>query len=232
MTKLSDRKIAEVLAEQQFVMTSVNNLAVMLSEVFEQLQQQMNNAGMGKGEQQQKGLAGLSQMQDELNKRLRQMKQGLKPGERVPRQMSEQLARMAREQQAIRNSLQKLNRELNKDGQGKLGNLDQLAGEMEKTETELYNKRLTEELIMRQKDIMTRLLDAEKAERERDTDDKRESKQGQQFTPDFSKVLEEYNKQKEKQLELIQTLPPEVSSFYKEKINEYFIRLRDEKEKQ
>ncbi|QEC51592.1 hypothetical protein EDD80_102110 [Anseongella ginsenosidimutans] len=227
LSKLSDRKVPEVLAEQQFVMTSVNNLAVMLSEVFEQLQQQMNNAGSGQGEKPSQGLAQLNKMQDELNRRLQQLKQGLKPGERVPREKSEELARLAREQQAIRNSLQKLNQELNKDGQGKLGNLDEVAREMEKTETELYNKRITGEMIQRQKEIMTRLLDAEKAERERDTEDKRESKQGKQFTPDFSKVLEEYNKQKEKQLELIQTLPPEVSSFYREKISEYFRQLKE-----
>src|SRR3546814_165527 len=228
LSKLSDRKIAEVLAEQQFVMTSVNNLAVMLSEVFEQLQQQMNNPGPGQAKKPSQGLPQLNQLQDELNNRLRQMKQGLKPGQQVPREMSEQLARLAREQEAIRNSLEKLNQELNKDGQGKLGNLEKVAEEMEKTETELYNKQLTEEMVRRQKDIMTRLLDAEKAERERDTDEKREARQGQQFTPDFSNVLEEFKKQKEKQLEMIQTLPTEVSSFYKEKINNYFKRLRGE----
>src|SRR3546814_16053585 len=102
--------------------------------------------------------------------------------------------------EAIRNSLEKLNQELNKDGQGKLGNLEKVAEEMEKTETELYNKQLTEEMVRRQKDIMTRLLDAEKAERERDADDKREAEQGQQFTPAVSHVLEAFKKQKDKQL--------------------------------
>lgn len=227
LSKLSDRKIPEVLAEQQYVMTSVNNLAVMLSEVFDQLQQQMNNAGTGPGQKPSPGLAQLNKMQDELNQRIHRLQEGLKPGERVPRGKSEELARLAREQQAIRNSLQKLNQELNKDGQGKLGNLDQVAEEMEKTETELYNRRITQEMIQRQKDIMTRLLDAEKAERERDTEEKREARQSEQFTPDFTRILEEFNKQKEKQLELIQTLPPEVSSFYREKINDYFRQLSE-----
>src|SRR3546814_9794881 len=63
--------------------------------------------------------------------------------------------------EAIRNSLEKLNQELNKDGQGKLGNLEKVAEEMEKTETELYNKQLTEEMVSRQKDIMTRLRSEE-----------------------------------------------------------------------
>src|SRR3546814_3751182 len=96
-------------------MTSVNNLAVMLSEVFEQLQQQMNNPGPGQAKKPSQGLPQLNQLQDELNNRLRQMKQGLKPGQQVPREMSEQLARLAREQEAIRTSLEKLNQELNKD---------------------------------------------------------------------------------------------------------------------
>ena len=38
--------------------------------------------------------------------------------------------------------------------------------EMEKTETELYNKVISQETLNRQKEIMTRLLEAEKAVRE------------------------------------------------------------------
>src|SRR3546814_11419009 len=171
---------------------------------FEQLQQKKNNPGTGQDKNPSHGLPQLNQLQDCLNNRFRQMKQGLKPGQQGPREMSEQVARMAREQEAIRNSLEKLNQELNKDGQGKLGNLEKVAEEMEKTETELYNKQLTEEMVRRQKDIMTRLLDAEKAERERDTDEKREARTGQQFTTDFSNVLEELKKKKEKQREIIQ----------------------------
>lgn len=226
LKNLSDRNLNETFAEQQFVMTSVNNLALMLDEVLENLQEQMSSGKSGSGKP-KPGLAQMSEMQKKLNERLQQMKEGLKPGEPVPGGQSEQLARMAKEQERIRKSLQELNRELNKDGQGKLGNLEKLSEEMEKTETDLYNKRITRQMIQRQKEIETRLLDAEKAEREQDTEEKREAKQGEQFAPDFSKILEEFKKRQQKQLEMIHTVPPEIKPFYKEKVTDYFNRIRD-----
>ena len=47
--------------------------------------------------------------------------------------------------------------------------------EMEKTETDLVNKMVTQETLMRQKDIVTRMLRSEKAEMEREKEEKRES---------------------------------------------------------
>jgi hypothetical protein len=51
--------------------------------------------------------------------------------------MSEEFAKMAQQQQMIREALQKINREENKDGKGGLGNLNQMIEEMQSTETEL-----------------------------------------------------------------------------------------------
>ncbi|MND51791.1 hypothetical protein D3C80_427890 [compost metagenome] len=161
-------------------------------------------------------------MQQDLNDQMQQMKNGMKPGQTPRGQQSEQIAKMARQQQAIRNALQDINREQNKDGKGKLGDLDKLGKDMEQTETQLYNKQLTQEMLKRQQEIKTRLLEAEKAERERDQDEKREAKEGKDQTADFKAVFEQYQKAKQKELELLKTLPPGVSSFYKTKINTYF----------
>ena len=45
---------------------------------------------------------------------------------------------------------------------------------MEQTETELVNKVITQETIKRQQEIMTKLLEHEKAEREKELDEKRQ----------------------------------------------------------
>ncbi len=47
------------------------------------------------------------------------------------------------------------------------------------------NKRLTEQTVMRQRQILTRLLEAEKSARERDLDDKREAQTAQAKPPVF-----------------------------------------------
>ncbi|MCO4294363.1 hypothetical protein NF867_15995 [Solitalea sp. MAHUQ-68] len=231
MESLADRRTGEAAGNQQYIMTSVNNLAVMLSEVLDQLQNQQSSMGKGKSKSKNKkpSLSQLSKMQDELNKQMQQMKNGMKPGQ-VPRgQQSQQIAKMARQQQAIRNALQDINKEQNKDGKGKLGDLDKLSKDMERTETDLYNKQLTQEMLKRQQEIKTRLLEAEKAEKERDEDEKREAKQGKEQTADYKAVFDQYQKVKQKELELLKTLPPGVSSFYKSKINTYFNLLNNGK---
>ena len=48
------------------------------------------------------------------------------------------------------------------------------------TETDLVNKRISQEALIRQQDIQTRLLAAENAEKERDQDEQRESKEGKE----------------------------------------------------
>jgi hypothetical protein len=116
-----------------------------------------------------------------------------------------------------------LEKERNKSGQGGNSNqLNQLKKEMEKTETELYNKIISQETINRQKEIMTRLLEAEKAARERELDDKRESKSAQDNFDKPNLKFEEYKKEKMKELELIKTVPPGLDPYYKEKVNIYF----------
>jgi len=93
-------------------------------------------------------------------------------------QFSEQLARLAAQQEALRREMQKASEQFNKDGKNGNGSMQKLAEKMEKTETELVNKMITEETLRRQQEILTRLLDAEKAERKQDMDQKRESKEG------------------------------------------------------
>jgi hypothetical protein len=139
--------------------------------------------------------------------------------------ISEQMARMARQQQEIRQQLEQVSRQQNKDGTGKLGNLDKISKEMEQTESDLVNKRITEESIKRQQLIQTRLLEAEKAEQEREQDKKRESKAGKDMPPGYIKALQSYQQQKARQTEQIQTVSPALNLYYKQKIKRYFDQL-------
>jgi len=227
---ITERRIDQANKNQQFALTSINNLALMLSEALKQLQDAMKNAQSGGKGKPKPGLSQLSEMQKELNKNMQKAKeqmqqQGIKPGQKGKSGMSEQMAKMAQQQQMIRQALQEINNSLNKDGQGKLGNLEKIIKEMEQTELELVNKRITQEALLRQQDIQTRLLEAEKAEREREQDTQRESKAAKNFTPNYNLILEEYQKQKAKEVEQIKTMPPALNYFYKSKISEYFKKL-------
>ena len=85
---------------------------------------------------------------------------------------------------------------------------------MEQTETDLVNKKIVQETINRQQDILTKLLEAEKAQREKDQDVQRESKQGIDRTANYQRILEEYQQFKQKQTEVLKTVPPSLNSFF------------------
>jgi len=226
--ELADRKKAEANMHQQYVMTGFNNLALMLSETLQQMQQQMASAMPGTQQCQKKGGKGmptpkLSQLQQQLNDQITQMQESLKKGPQGSKGksgMSKELAQQAAQQAAIREALKKLNQEENSDG--KLGNLEKLMEEMNKTETELYNKQYTEEMKKRQQEILTRLLDVEKSIREREQGEQRESKTADEIARQTPPSLEKYLKQREAEIQLYKTVPPELKPYYRQLIENYF----------
>lgn len=230
----SDREVGETRKRQQFVMTSVNNIAVMMSEILKQMQQDMNSnasaSGSGKGKKKSKkpgnsqSLSELMKMQQQLNE---MMKQGQNPGGKQGQGMgSKQFAEMAAKQAAIRRQLQQMQQQMQKEGKGAMGNqLQQIQQMMEKTEKDLVNKKFNTETINRQQEILTRMLESEKAEKEREQDNKRESKTANEKTKALPPDLEEYLKQKSKEQELLLTIPPALQPFYKDKTKEYFNKL-------
>jgi hypothetical protein len=222
---MADRRTAEANRSQQYTMTAMNNLALLLNEALEQLQNAMKNAKSGKGKPKQ-GMKQLQQMQEALNKNMKQAKQQMEQqgnaGKVGKGKMSEEFAKMAQQQQMLRNALEKINREDNKGGGGKLGNLNQAIDQMKQTELELVNKRISQETLRRQKDLMVKLLDAEKAEREQQEDEKRESQAAKQFPPSYQKMLEKFMQNQGSEEELLQKLPPKLNYYYKNKVAEYY----------
>jgi len=226
LENLEERNTGAANRNQQYTMTAINNLSLMLNEALDQLQQMKKNSkGGGKGKQKQ-SMKQLEQMQQKLNDGMEKARQEMqKSGNKgsVPKgAMSEEFAKMAQQQQMIREALQKINREDNKDGKGPLGNLNQLVEDMKKTESELVNKRIEQESMKRQKDLLNKLLDADKAQRQQDQDSKRESKAGKDLPPSYPKMLEKFKALERAETEWLQKLPPNLNLYYKNKITEYF----------
>ena len=139
--------------------------------------------------------------------------------------MSEELAKMAAQQEYLRNELQKLNQEQNKDGKNSLGNLEDLAKRMEETEKDIVNRMISEQTIKRQQDILTKLLESDRAQRERDQDEQRKSEEAKNLYHRNPAEFEEYKRLKLKEMELLRTVPPSLNSYYKQKVNDYFQSL-------
>ena len=236
----------------QYSMTSLNNLALVLAESLDQMQNQMrqnaqkqksgqcknrgksnsqcSNPGSGKPSPKS-----MRQMQQELNKQMEALKkqlekQGNKPGGRHQlgqgQQMSEEFAKMAAQQEMIRRMMQEYGQELKEGdaGNSKLAKeIDQLMRQMEQTETDLVNRTITQQTIKRQQQIMTRLLEHEKAEMEREKEERRESHEaGDIYSQPSPAELEKYNRQLQPGSDQLHTVPPTLQPYYREKVNDYF----------
>ena len=235
LDNLEDRLVSQARTRQQFVMTAVNNLTLMLSEALQQMQAQSNkpsDASCKKpGKKKGQSLSQLKKMQEELNKNMQKMKDAMKKNGNKPgktgqgQSMSEELAKLAAQQEYIRNELNKIDQSENKDGKGSLGNLQDIAHQMEETEKDIVNRMISDETLRRQQDISTRLLESEKAERERDQDEQRKSEEAKNLYKRNPTGFEEYKRLKLKEMELLKTVPPSLNSYYKQKVNDYFQSL-------
>lgn len=229
---LVNRRRFQSASRQQFVMTHINNLALLLNESLQNMQQQMaQQQGMGQpmpggGEPSFKNM---NQMQQQLNQMLEKMQQGHQPQQGQSGQnqsISEQLARMAAEQEAIRNQLRKITEELKSDGRGEGDReLEELQKEMERTEMDIVTRNITRQTILRQERILTRMLEHEKAELEREMEDKRVGNTAEKYEISNPAEIFEYNRIRNRELELMRRVPPGLRPFYRSLVENYFLNV-------
>lgn len=225
---IRQRRLGNATAKQKFAMTSVNNLALMLSDVLQQMQNAMQNmSGMP-----QKGKKGkpkpnmsLGKLQQQLNQQIQELKKSGKSG----RALSEELAKLAAEQARIRKALEELEnlaKQASEEEKQKIGEqIKDLKEMMEETEEKLVNKQLDQIRKDRQDEIKTRLLESEKALKERGEEEERKAEQAKKRDKRVPPSLEQYFKNKEKQIELLKTIPPALSPYYKKEVDEYFEKI-------
>lgn len=242
-----ERKYKAMAAEkQQYAMTSLNNLANKFDEIMKQMQNQMMQNKDGNGSCNKPGqkpgskpsAADMKKMQENLNKKLDELKKamekGQKPGGEKPGQkpgqmpgmggkgMSQSLAKMAAEQAAIREQLRQMSQSLEQEGNKPGSAMKELEKMMEQTEEDILFQNITQETMKRQQEIITKLLESEKADREREMDKERKSKTPNTQFEVPQNIWEEYIQQKNNELELYQTLPPNLKPFYRNRVNRYF----------
>ncbi len=250
---LEGRRIAEAATKQQYVMMRTNNLALMLNETLAnllQMQSQQMKEGEKQGSCQKPGgktpkpgagkqMSDIITQQQDLGNAMQQMKdaqekrqgtQGQKQGQQQQPGgeeygNAEQLARMAAQQAALRKQLQDLQSLLNSKGLGNAKELRDIQNNMDKNETDLVNRRLSSELLLRQKEILTRLLETEKALREQEQDDKRSSKNPTDILRSAPPELQRYLQSSQNLMDVYKTIPPQLRPYYKEMVNHYYKNL-------
>lgn len=174
---LSERDRARALAEERFMLAGMNEIGSMLADLLEQLQ---DPSGGGEGG----GGGGMGQTMEQMGKNQQQLNQQMQDmlndmaGQRLMQDGNERLDQMARQQNAIRRQLEELQRSGGLEpGDPLLEELERLNEEMEDAINDLRGGAVDRVMVQRQQNILSRMLQVEKAFQEREEDDERKGRE-------------------------------------------------------
>ena len=231
MKYLNDLKLSQAVRHQQTAMMSMNNLALMLAESLENKENSMESMGMPmscpnpKSGQGQPSMKNMQQMQQQLSEQLKQLqKQMQESGQQTPNSMSEEFARMAAEQEMLRQGMQQMLNDMKENGQIGDDGLNEIIKDMEKLEEELVNKKINRQMIERSQRIESRMLESQKAQEKREQEEKRKSNEykGSHFDRQIDEIR--YKEMLQKNQEFLRSNPIEYAPYYKDKINGYYLK--------
>jgi uncharacterized protein involved in exopolysaccharide biosynthesis len=131
------------------------------------------------------------------------------------------MAKIAAQQAALRKQLNDINNQLRKDGKSN-PNLTKIQQDMDRNETDIVNKRMTNEMLQRQSEILTRLMEAKDAMREQEQGKERESNSGKDQTREIPQQLKDILKNKQSVIDYYKTVPAELKPYYKQMVEEYY----------
>ena len=221
---LEDRKPSFAVPIQTQGLADLNQAISDLLKAMNQMNMQMNMAGM---ENMLEQLQQLVQNQGQLNEMAQQLNQQMRQQGRTP--TNEQLLRrLAFEQQTVREATERLAEMMEKLSEV-LGDLRSVSEEMKKVEAELQAGNLNQQVLDKQRKILTRMLESSKSLQKREVSKKRRSKVAKAPTaakndaPSLDPKLLETIRQLESSLRSGQSerFPPQ----YRELIEQYFKAL-------
>ena len=164
----------------------------------------------------------LKSLQEGLKKQMEQMLKDMKDGKSGQGSKGEnkKLAKLLAQQEIFRQMMKDMNAQfsLNPETQKMLREIDKMAEENEK---DIVHRRITPQLIQRQKRIETRLLEAEKAENKRKTENKRKSTEGKNKIYKSAEDVFKKSKKENSFNEDLYRKNIQLNNFYKKLYDEY-----------
>jgi len=213
---------------QQFTVTAINNLALMLNEALDNLEKEMANSQPGDQECEnpgngKPGMNSLKESSESIKQQLQKMIDQMKNGnsQNMGQQMGQSLMQHEMMQQMLRDMMN--NGSVGSEAKKQLQQIDDM---LEQNRKELMNKSINAQTLARQNQITSRLLEAEKAEKERDFDDKRESKTADEFYSNPVKFFE-YKKDDNFSIEYLNRNAHKLNNFYNNKYKQYLKNIEN-----
>ncbi|PSQ96281.1 MAG: hypothetical protein BRD55_07475 [Bacteroidetes bacterium SW_9_63_38] len=225
-TALDERKSGKATGHQKTSMTHLNELALLLSNLLEQMQ---NQQGGGSGSSMQKMMQKLKQMsgqQQKLNSKI-QKHLSQTQGQRLSPDQEQRRQELAQQQRRLKQQIR--NMDVGSEARQKLlGNLQKIAEQMEKSAQELEKsgRRPSRDLLDRQQQILTRLLNAQSSLRTQGRKNEREGQSTDAPQTQPPGALPSADDPDRLRRDLIRALEMGYSSDYEALIKRYFELLR------
>ncbi len=171
---LEDRQPSLALPIQKAALADLNQAIFELLEAMGQMNQQM---GAGGFENMMQQLQQLAESQDQLNQMAQQLSQQMREQGQTPG-LQQMMQQFAAQQQLIREATERLAERAEEMAQ-MLGSLDGVSQDMTEVEKALQQGRLDQEVLDRQAQILTRMLDSLKSLQKRDVGKQRKAEVAQ-----------------------------------------------------
>ena len=219
LENIADNRIQQGMSNQQYTMTSANNLADLLSDMLQSLQNQKPGSGKGKGKEGEMSLPDIIKQQQEIIQKMENGMEGKEgQGKRGKEAMSGEQFQIFQEQKMLKEQLQEL---MDKEGAGS-GTGKKALDQMEELEKILLEKGITKETLERMQNLEHELLELENADITRNKDKKRKSETNRLNESDRKiKALEDLYKMGVED-EQLKRRRLELSPDYKTKVKDYF----------
>ncbi|MCQ2973677.1 MAG: hypothetical protein MJ211_02565 [Bacteroidales bacterium] len=234
ISKLKEGTKSSSTINQQLSLTGINDLALIFSEIEQNMQQQMQNSQSGedtneavetknkkRSQQRQQQYQQAKSQQQSLKQSLEKMLQQLQRGDNPQNQ---QLVETLKMQELMQQYIQELmnNSGSNPKNQQLMKQINQL---MEQNKNDILNKRINQNLINRQNQIYQKLLDCENAEKSQEQEDNRESKSGKDKDYDNTNLNFPFINKERHSKEFINKKYLNIDLFYLDKYNDYIKKL-------
>jgi hypothetical protein len=220
-----EERFKSIQVNQQDIMQSINELILLLNESLDQMD---SNSGMGgsckkQSKKSKPGMSGMKKKQQSMKKSLQQMIDQLKKGSQSgkgQKKMSEQLSKMLGEQEKLQQMLQQM-MQSGDVGQTTKQMLQEINKMVDRNIDDIIHRNINDNLIRRQNQIMNRMLEAEKAEEEREKDKKRESEQPNNYKISNPEEIFQYKEEHKLQKGIIDKEKLPLKYFYQRKYDKY-----------
>lgn len=219
MRDLEGRNGAMASQDQTGAMAALNGAAQEVQQALQTMMEGSEGMPGGMGLMQQLQL--MAGQQRSLNLQTQQM------GGMDAMQRAAEAARLSREQEAIRKSLEQLDRE-SRSGDGTeraLGDLRQIAEDMQEVVRQLQQDGADPETIRRQERILSRLLDASRSMQERDFERRRRATTGRTIERESPGGATQEAARSRLRDDLLRALEQGYTRDYQELIRKYFEEL-------